>query len=69
MFINRALWRILGSRRREATGEKKMRNEKFHNLYILSYIFSVPKEKEERPIGEYRSTYEDSVVLKSTLIL
>jgi hypothetical protein len=46
-----------------------MRNEKFHNLYILSYIFSVPKEKEERPTGEYRSTYEDSVMLKSILIL
>jgi hypothetical protein len=29
----------------------------------------VPKEKEERPTGEYRSTYEDSVMLKSILIL
>jgi hypothetical protein len=52
VFENRMLWRILGPKRDEVTGEwRKLHNEEFNDLYSSPNIVQVIKSRRMRLAG------------------
>jgi hypothetical protein len=69
VFENRALRRILGTRRDDVTGDqKKLHNEELHNLYSSPNIIRIIKSRRMRwagqvaRMGETRNEYRIFVV-------